>query len=111
MKNYFLALLSLLLIGCASPEEIAKKNCEDKIMASIMGNDFVKRSLKSPSTADFPSYSANKVSYNGNCTHTIRSYVDSQNGFGAMVRTNFMVKVRYNKSDETYSMVDLNIAN
>lgn len=49
---------------------------------------FVSSSLKAPSTAEFEGYSPAAISSAGN-RYTVRSYVDAQNSFGAMIRTDF----------------------
>ena len=62
--------------------------------AFLASQEFVTHTLKSPSTAKFHMFDFrfNKLdSY----TYQISSYVDSQNGFGAMIRTNFITKVRF----------------
>ncbi|MFA9195665.1 hypothetical protein AAGV33_14730 [Flavobacterium sp. FBOR7N2.3] len=51
----------------------------------------VEENLKSPSTADFP-WVIEPIKVNDS-TYTVASYVDSQNGFGAMIRANFVVEV------------------
>lgn len=68
------------------------------VMAYLMAKDFIKEKLKSPSTADFP-YECNWKADSEN-TYTIKSYVDSQNGFGATIRTNFIIKVQFFGGDE-----------
>lgn len=62
--------------------------CDD-ISISVFADNFIKEKLRSPSTADFASDWQLKRNYLGRMTYT--SYVDSQNGFGATVRTNFTV--------------------
>lgn len=68
---------------------------------------FVKRKLKSPSTADFQPIFQAKVKRENN-TYTINSYVDSQNGFGATIRSNYIVKLK-RKSNGDISLISLNI--
>jgi hypothetical protein len=54
--------------------------------------------LKSPSTADYqPPYSATKTATN---TYEVSSYVDSQNGFGAMIRSYWTVNLKYIGEDQ-----------
>ena len=62
--------------------------------SSVMCNRFVEDKLKSPSFADFSMFDYNAVDVGSN-TYIVKSYVDSQNGFGATVRTNFYCKVQY----------------
>lgn len=48
--------------------------------------------LKSPSTAEFP-YNSNHVYHVDSNRYVVNSYVDSQNSFGAMIRTRFVCTV------------------
>ena len=59
--------------------------------AYLESQSFVKKHLKSPSTAEFPYYNRvkNNVKYLGTNKYKIDSYVDSQNSFGATIRTNY----------------------
>lgn len=65
----------------------------------------VKNSLKSPSTAEFPfgGYSVVKMDEN---VYVVNSYVDSQNGFGAMLRTRYSCKITLFGNDD-YTCEDL----
>ena len=68
---------------------------DEKTQLKLWTEDNIKKILKSPSTAKFPggfltpfedwSFSKNGTDY------TVSSYVDSQNGFGATVRSKFTV--------------------
>lgn len=64
---------------------------DPKIQAWGCAQDVVKSSLKAPSTAKFPSYNENYITELGENKYSINAYVDSQNGFGAQIRTNFTV--------------------
>jgi hypothetical protein len=57
----------------------------------------VKEMLKSPSTAEFPTCNTQNFSIEklGENYYLVSSYVDSQNGFGAMIRSDWSVKYRY----------------
>ncbi|WP_031436374.1 zinc ribbon domain-containing protein [Methylobacter tundripaludum] len=79
--------------------------CKSSTMAQVMAKEFVKKSLKSPSTADFP-FLADSVAYLGDCTHVVKSHVDAQNSFGAMIRTETTVKLRYDKAMDNWFIVD-----
>lgn len=68
---------------------------DNSTMAYIMMQDFVKDRLKSPASAKFAEM------YDSDCAilklgfeYTISSFVDSQNTFGAMMRTYFLGVVR-----------------
>lgn len=66
--------------------------------AFIISQNFVTQALKSPSTAEFPS---NEYKYNlvGDKTHVVTSYVDSQNGFGAQIRSSWTASMTFNGGD------------
>ncbi len=56
----------------------------------------IKRQLKAPSTARFPGFHDDGVTAQdwGGDKFTVWSYVDSQNGFGAMIRTRYEMTVQ-----------------
>ncbi|NLP59530.1 hypothetical protein [Lutibacter sp. B1] len=68
---------------------------------------FVESRLKSPKTADFQPMFQAKVKRE-NDIYTITSYVDSQNGFGAIIRSNYIVKLK-RKSNGDVSLIDIKI--
>ena len=75
---------------------------DDKsIMAQIIAHDFIKSQLKSPSTADFPWF-AHRISRSEDerQVYKVVSHVDSQNSFGAEIRTQFWVELRYLGGDD-----------
>lgn len=65
----------------------------DAIELHAEAQQFVKQGLKSPSSAEFPvlPYEANDL---GDGRYRIVSYVDSQNSFGAMLRSDWSVLMR-----------------
>lgn len=102
------------LIGCAIPCVVAVAlisqcgpdkskapitPCEDRVMAFVMAQDFIKDRLKAPSTADFPTLSSGRAKAtpiklpDGRCAFLVSTPVDAQNGFGAMIRERYTVTV------------------
>lgn len=70
--------------------------------------NYVKQGLKAPSTADFPSQILSgdwKVNRKDDVV-TVSSYVDAQNSFGAMIRSNFIVQISYSTSSCLYLEID-----
>lgn len=67
----------------------------------LKANRFVKDTLKSPSTAEFPSRSEYSISNLGNSECMVSSYVDSQNSFGAVVRSHWTATVKDNAGNWT----------
>lgn len=59
----------------------------------------VEHYLKAPSTADFAYMGDAKITSNTDGIYTVISYVDSQNGFGAKIRTYFTINMRKNGND------------
>ena len=66
-------------------------NGQDEGVATTCAQYEVAKNLKSPSTADFP-WSLNATSIGKN-KYIIKNYVDSQNAFGAIIRTNYVCTV------------------
>jgi hypothetical protein len=77
-------------------EQVSKPT---EVEASIIAKDFVKIFLKSPSTAKFPLLEYNSVALPdtefGKSRYRVSSYVDAQNAFGAMIRNNWTVTMKY----------------
>jgi hypothetical protein len=81
--------------------------CKDTVKAWVIAQGFVRDSLKAPSTAEFPSGSkgtGRSVQYEGGCNHLVHGYVDAQNGFGAMIRTNYAVEVAFDAATDTWRL-------
>jgi hypothetical protein len=83
-----------------------KDNNGDKANAWVKAQYAVEAQLKSPSTAKFPWAGTDHVHQSGNI-FMVRSYVDSQNSFGAMVRTYFVCKIEYTPEDKKYKVLNL----
>ena len=75
----------------------AWKSRDNSSMAYVMMERFVKKNLKAPRTAKFPGVFAGKLDHvtsDSNQTYRVSSYVDSQNGFGALIRTKFVGTIK-----------------
>lgn len=95
------------LLGVGTPVALGG-NGVDRSDACFMSQKLVKQNLKAPSTADFPIWSEEncKVTHSNN-TWTVTSFVDAQNGFGAMIRTDYVAQMTYNPSTETWTLTNL----
>lgn len=84
----------------ASAVKVEKEEKDLSIRAFVLSKHFVESFLKSPSTADFPflDYSVLEL---GDDRYSIQSYVDSQNSFGATMRTRWKAVLRYNGGSES----------
>jgi ribosomal protein L37E len=61
-------------------------------MATVMCENVIEQQLKSPASAKHPVHSAKKISGQ---TYGMRSYVDSQNVFGVVLRTSYICQIKY----------------
>lgn len=82
--------------GNISNESYKKEaNNDEKGILWGCAKDAVTQSLKAPSTAEFPfSYLNEDIQDLGNGNYVVKSWVDAQNGFGAMIRSNFTVNIK-----------------
>jgi len=81
--------------GERTPEPTATMAEQD---AFIMCLQFVRDRLKSPGSAEFPYSGEAQTSRNGD-QFAIQSYVDSQNSFGASIRTRWTCTIRHIGND------------
>lgn len=84
-------------------------NSVDAITYMSAAEDYIKQILKSPSTAEFPGQILEADQWSvGRYKNIVQvqSYVDSQNGFGAMIRSNFVVQMAYDTSSCLYINFD-----
>lgn len=117
MKRFFIGLLALIVIGGIysatkggsgdSSDEDAPGSDDQKTMAMVMCEEFVDRTLKAPGTAEYGGLSDATITYEAAAeTYTVRNYVDAENSFGAMLRSNFVCEVKDAGNDE-WELVDL----
>jgi hypothetical protein len=87
------------------------KACADTTMAFVMSQEFVKRSLKAPSTAEFPWYTDDQVSVSQrpDCGFRVIAWVDAQNGFGAQIRSSYVVELKYLDGSGEWQLTDIDI--
>jgi predicted RNA-binding Zn-ribbon protein involved in translation (DUF1610 family) len=83
--------------GSSSTSPPAPKH--DAVSAWTMCQSFVKDRLKAPRTAKWPWGYTDYVTHLGDGRYKIKAYVDSQNAFGAMIRTHFTAEVRWTGGD------------
>ena len=98
-----IAVIALFSYVCspAKEEGIKDEFGNTESTAFIDATSEVEKMLKAPSTADFcESYEA-EILQKGN-TWTVEGWVDAQNSFGAMIRTDFVVKLTYTDRNVYY---------
>ena len=80
--------------SCLSPDDLEKFDSEP----FIISQHFVKDRLKSPRSANFPSFDYDSK-YLGNGKFPVESYVDAKNIFGAEIRTPYLAILKFNVGD------------
>lgn len=70
-------------------------------------HQFVEQQLKSPSSADFPSFPDHQVTKVGDQEWKVSAWVDADNSFGAKLRTNWTCDISYEESTGTWTLHDL----
>ena len=102
MKNKLPHLFSLITIAIfiflafgSGDSDNSTTTEHSKFLAYNYAEDFIEQRLKSPSTAEFPGVSEKDghITNLGGGEYQINSWVDSQNGFGAMIRSNWSCKI------------------
>jgi hypothetical protein len=78
----------------------------DKFDAYATAKSFVEKELKAPRTAKFPMTSDIQIYQSAN-EWTIIGYVDSQNGFGALVRTQYKIEMSYDSDTDMWTRKSL----
>jgi len=84
--------------------------------AWYLSKGYIKSLLKSPGTANFGGIleqrAMNQVTYRGQGEYSVQGWVDSQNSFGAVVRTDFWLVLKYDPTtEEKWSLIDGPIMN
>lgn len=84
-----------------------KKEYDEEITlgkAYVKCKSVVKNNLKAPSTADFPFIPTYTQKIDDQ--YVVRSYVDAQNAFGAMIRSSFYCSFQKNNNNGSWELVD-----
>lgn len=91
-------LTAIALTSCsATTSDEPEEDREDGIMAEIMCEEFVKDRLKAPATAEFSNQRAESI---GDQRWDVTGTVDSENSFGALIRSNYRCDIRYVGDDK-----------
>lgn len=79
----------------AQADRLAECSNEKTALAYAMIQEDVRRSLRAPSTAEFPGRFGVGTRNMGNCIYQVVGHFDAQNGFGAMIRGTFTGTTEY----------------
>lgn len=112
-KLYALALVGLIVLVLLATEHkgTPATPTADRGDACAMSQKFVKGQLKAPTTAKFPIWSQEncRASQAGNAW-VVNSFVDSQNSFGAMIRTDYTAHMTYHPDRDSWTLTGLDFA-
>jgi hypothetical protein len=110
-KNVLLWVLlvgwAALFVACGEVKPLPADGSGDDVGAWVAMQMFVEDRLKSPATADFPWGAQDQVKDLGGGRYFVDSYVDSENSFGANVRTRFKGYIR--KENERWVLESLEL--
>ena len=102
LTKHFLSILLisifiLIAIGSSDNESSSSSSSDRSRSAYYYGEEFVKKRLKSPSTAKFAGNLEKKdhVTKIAENEYKIDSYVDSQNSFGATIRSYWSCTIKF----------------
>jgi PBP1b-binding outer membrane lipoprotein LpoB len=84
-------------------EKIDKTKKYEKMDALVQAQVHIESKLKSPSTAEFGG-GVDGVIQTNDTTFTVIGTVDSQNSFGAMMRSNYSCKVIFHPKTDTHDI-------
>lgn len=98
-------------IKAADKARSDEERCADTYRAFLISQEFIERRLKAPTTAKFPTFwdKGVGVKYDGQCTHEVGAYVDSQNSFGAMLRIPYYVKLQNEKGTNNWNALKVTV--
>lgn len=99
------ALGGVILFGGGNDKPADPVTADQSGTAEVMCHEFVKKQLKAPATAKFPA--ADSIKKDG-ATYTVIAGVDSENGFGALIRTPFTCVIHAD-GDDKWTLVDLKL--
>jgi hypothetical protein len=74
--------------------QAAQRERDEKISVCSAAREFVRQRLKAPATAKFASCVEAGVAKLPSGDYTVMAWVDSQNNFGAMIRTRYLATLR-----------------
>lgn len=96
--------------GASSNQETSQKDTpkpeHSEVAAGVFCQYVAKNSLKSPATAKFAGYGETAAQHRGGGEYEVISHVDSQNEFGALIRTKYYCHVQFDGKG-SWDLVDL----
>lgn len=114
MKKITAALVAVLaLVGCTSTtlkSDAGQDISDARLSAANVCEKFVGRRLKAPGGASYRDPTGDQITYSGDGDGpiTVSASVDSENGFGAKVRSPYTCVVTHGSGD-TWNLVNLDL--
>lgn len=105
ISGFVIMLIVILAKSPAKPS--TEKWVPDNFDAYVMAKQFVEDRLKAPSTAEFASIHKSTITQTSPMVWTVKSYVDSQNGFGAMIRTKYTISMMVDHKSKKWQVIDI----
>ncbi|KES23077.1 MULTISPECIES: zinc ribbon domain-containing protein [Pseudomonas] len=95
--------------GSSANQVASADRCNDPTMAFVMSQNFAKKQLKSPASAKFPYISDDGVSVvkTADCQYQVVAFVDSQNSFGAVLRSTYSVNMESTRDGRRWTAKNL----
>ena len=92
---FTLIIFTFFAFGSGESDDSSSSVEPSKFLAYNYAEDFIEQRLKSPSTAEFPGVSEkdSHITDLGGGKYQINSWVDSQNSFGAIIRSKWSCKI------------------
>jgi hypothetical protein len=101
-----LLLFTFVGLGITNIAATARANKRNLAIFNVC-ESFTTDALKAPATAKFPEFNIRMLTEVDDGTYTVKSYVDAQNSFGALIRTDFVCHVK--PVAESWVLLDLNL--
>jgi hypothetical protein len=92
-------LFSLCSDGGTGGGSTPRADTGDAVGAWVVCQQFLEDQLKAPATAEYPSGYSQYTTSLGGGKFRVDAYVDAQNSFGALIRTDFTCSVSYTGND------------
>ncbi|CUI27628.1 hypothetical protein [Cognatishimia activa] len=96
-------------ISDAEANRLAECTDQKISRAYVMIQSDVRRSLRSPSTAEFPGRYGIGTRHLGNCIYQVVGHFDAQNGFGAIIRGTFTGTTEYFPESGSWQTLTLDV--
>jgi hypothetical protein len=110
MRRIIITAITLIWLGGCGDDTPATAKTGSTNDACYMAQKFVSGRLKAPATADFQPCREASMSPQSDglagARYSVFSYVDSQNGFGAKIRNNYLAVLQYEGYDQSKRQYD-----